>query len=49
MYEFAKAIYHSLCPEAVPSLCHHQVKGQAAAWGHSEDPICVGSFWRSHH
>lgn len=40
MYEFAKAIYHS--------LCHHQLQGQAAAWGPSGDPSCVGALGAPH-
>lgn len=38
MYEFAKAIHHSLFPGAVPSLC--QLQGQVA--DPSGDPDCVG-------
>lgn len=44
MYEFAKAIRHSLCPGAVPSLCHRQLQGQVSAWGPSGDPSRVGSL-----
>lgn len=42
MYEFAKAIHHSLFPGAVPSLCHCQLQGQVAAWGPSEIPAVWG-------
>lgn len=48
MYEFAKAIHHSLFPGAVPSLCHCQLQGQVAAWGPSGDPSCVGSVGAPH-
>lgn len=44
MYEFAKAIHHSLCPGAVPSLCHRQLQGQVSARGPSGDPSRVGSL-----
>lgn len=43
-YEFAKAIHHSLCPGAVPSVCHCQLQGQVNAWGPSGGPGCVGSM-----